>query len=125
MQLCILIILYVLGLRIRNVITDIRNLLIYADYMVFILTYHKSLNMINASRYPVRFLLSEVAELLLQFLILIQPFRIFLSKKTSIPEDISEYLWINGKKVWPSNKMIRILTESSSQIINIRITAQI
>jgi hypothetical protein len=92
MQLCILIILYVLGLRIRNVIADIRNLLIHIDYMIFILIYYKSLNMINASRYPVRFLLSEIAELLLQFLILIQSFRIFLSKKIGIPKNISEYL---------------------------------
>ncbi|KAF2416677.1 hypothetical protein EJ08DRAFT_600361, partial [Tothia fuscella] len=51
-----------------------RNLFIYNGYLAFILTYYKSLNITNASRYPVRFLLPEVGQLLARFLILIQPF---------------------------------------------------
>ena len=67
--------------------------------MLFVLTYHKALNLTNASRYPVRFLLPEMAELLLGYLIMVIPFRIHLSNRTGVPEEISEYLFSKGKKV--------------------------
>jgi hypothetical protein len=58
-------------MRWRNVQADKRNIFIYFNHMFFFLTYHKALNLTTASRYPVRFLLEEVADLLLRFLVLI------------------------------------------------------
>jgi hypothetical protein len=46
------------------------------SYMLFILTYHKSLAMSNASHWPVHFLLPAVSKLLIRYLVLVQPFRI-------------------------------------------------
>jgi len=49
---------------------------VHNSYVLFILTYHKSLIMSNASRWPVHFLLPVISELLVRYLILIQPFHI-------------------------------------------------
>ncbi|KAF1980589.1 hypothetical protein K402DRAFT_312414, partial [Aulographum hederae CBS 113979] len=57
---------------------DKRNLFLHDGYVLFILRYHKSLNMTNASRFPVRVLLPEAGRLLVQFLILIHSFRAWL-----------------------------------------------
>ena len=46
-----------LGLRWCNKQADKRNLFIHDGYMLFLLRYHKSLNITNSSRFPVRFLL--------------------------------------------------------------------
>jgi len=82
-----------LGMRWCNKASDKRNLFVHDGYVLFILTYHKSLAMSNASRWPVRFLLPAVGELLVRYLVLVQPFRIWLKEEVSIPEDVSEYLW--------------------------------
>ena len=55
-----------LGTRWCNKQADKRNLFIHDGYLLFILTYHKSLNQTNACRWPVRFLLPEVGELMVQ-----------------------------------------------------------
>ncbi|KAK3061704.1 hypothetical protein LTS18_005618, partial [Coniosporium uncinatum] len=76
-----------LGLRWCNKQSDKRNLFIHDGHLLFILTYHKPLNMTNASRYPVRFLFPEVGSLLVRYLILVQPFRAWLREETGSPED--------------------------------------
>ena len=81
-----------LGLRWYNKQADKRSLFVHNSYLLFILKYHKSLNMVNNSRFPVRFVLPEAAQLLLQYLVLIQPFRTWLSEETGQPECVSEYL---------------------------------
>jgi hypothetical protein len=60
-----------IGMRWRNVQTDKRNIFIHFDYMLYLLTYYKALNLTTASRYSARFLLEEMADLLLRFLVLI------------------------------------------------------
>ena len=60
--------------------------------MLFLLRYHKSLNMTNSLRFLVCFMLAKVAELLLQYLVLVQPLRIWFSIETSLPKCVSEYL---------------------------------
>jgi len=81
-----------LGLWWCNKQADKRNLFIRDSYLLFILAYHKSLNMTNASRYPVRFLFPEVGSLLVRYLILVQPFRTWLREETSTLDDTTEYL---------------------------------
>jgi hypothetical protein len=102
-----------LGLRWYNKQADKRNVFIHDGYLLFILRYHKSLNLTNKSRFPVRFALPEVAELLIQYLVLIQPFRIWLSAETGQPGCVSEYLWHDGKAIWTEDKMTRVLIAHS------------
>jgi len=73
-----------------NKASDKRNLFVHDGYVLFIRTYHKSLAMSNASRWPVSFLLPAVGELLVRYLVLVQPFRIWLKEEVNIPEDVSE-----------------------------------
>lgn len=88
------------------------------------LTYHKSLNTTNASRWPVRFLLPEVGELLIRYLILIQPFRRWLCSEVSIPAAVLEYLRSSGKKTWPEDRMTRVLQSQSSASIGVSLSVQ-
>jgi hypothetical protein len=92
--------------------------------MLFLLRYHKSLNMTNSSRFPVRFVLARVAELLLQYLILVQPLRIWFSTETGLPGCVSEYLWHDGSAVWTEDRMTRVLTARSTQAIGVRLNVQ-
>ncbi|KAK3065251.1 hypothetical protein LTS18_004487 [Coniosporium uncinatum] len=48
-----------LGLRMRNRQANKRNVFVHSGHIIFILTYHTSLNIVHASRYPVRLLLPE------------------------------------------------------------------
>ena len=113
-----------LGLRWCNKQADKRNIFVHDGYLLFLLRYHKSLNMTNSSRFPVRFLLHQVAELLLQYLILIQPFRTWLSAETGVPKCVSDYLWHNGSAVWTEDKMTSILLAHSTQAIGVRLNIQ-
>ena len=113
-----------LGLRWCNKQADKRNIFVHDGYLLFLLSYHKSLNMTNSSRFPVRFLLHQVEELLLQYLILILPFRIWLSAETGVPECVSEYLWHNGNAVWTEDKMTSVLVAHSTQAIGVRLNIQ-
>ena len=81
-----------LGLYWCNKQADKRNIFIHDSYVLFLLRYHKSLNMTNSLRFLVRFMLAKVAELLLQYLVLVQPFRIWFSIETSLPKCVSKYL---------------------------------
>ena len=92
--------------------------------MLFLLRYHKSLNITNSSRFPVRFMLAKVAELLLQYLVLVQPLRIWFSMETSLPKCVSEYLWHDGSAVWTEDRMTRVLLAHSTQAIGVRLNIQ-
>lgn len=80
------------GLRWCNRQADRRNLLIYNGRVLFILTYHKSLNLTHASRFPVRMLAPAVADLLVQYLLFVVPFRTWLTIECSGSSAVSEYL---------------------------------
>lgn len=110
-----------LGLRWCNKQADQRNIFIHDGYVMFILTYHKSLNLTNASRFPVRVLLPEVGRLFMRFVLLVQPFRAWLSHDTNIPEQISEYLWTEGKDVWTEDRMTRVFGSRSRIAIGVRL----
>jgi hypothetical protein len=113
-----------LGLRWCNKQADKRNIFVHDGYLLFLLGYHKSLSMTNSSRFPVRFLLHQVERLLLQYLILIQPFRTWLSAETGVPKCVSEYLWHDGSAVWTEDRMTSVLLAHSTQAIGIRLNIQ-
>lgn len=113
-----------LGLRWCNKGFDKRNLFVHDGYMLFVLTYHKAMKQTNASRWPVRFLLPEVAQLLMQYLVLVMPFRRWLKEEVMIPDDVSEYLWSSGKDIWSENHMTKVLKSESRATIGVEIHAQ-
>lgn len=112
-----------LGLRWQNTAYDRRNLFIHDGYVLFILTYHKSQNQAHASRYPVRFLLPEAGRLLVQFLVLVQPFRRWLSRETHIPDRVTEYLWSDSKGVWSDDRMTRLIKRNS--LLSVGVTTHV
>lgn len=113
-----------MGLRWRNVQADKRNLFLHEGLLCFILFYHKSLNMLNASRYPVRFLLPTVGRLLARFLILIQPVRAYFHQEVRIPETVSDYLWHDGQEPWCDDRLSDLLRLKSRQMIGVELNVQ-
>ena len=113
-----------LGLRWRNKGYDKRNVFLHDGYVLFLLTYHKSLSRVHASRYPVRFLLPEVGRLLIQYLVLIQPFRQWLSAEVQIPFQVTEYLWSDQNGIWIEQKMTRIMKSLSQQAVGVEVHVQ-
>lgn len=109
------------GLRWQNTSLETRNLYLHDGQMLFILQYHKSINMSNASRWPVRFLLPEVAQLVAQFLILVQPFRRSLQRHTAIPEAVSDYLWSRGREPWHPDRVTETVIETSQRLLGKKI----
>jgi hypothetical protein len=57
----------------------VRSLFIHDGHALFMLAYSKTLNITNAARYPVRVLLPAVATLLVRYLVLVIPFRRWLT----------------------------------------------
>jgi len=94
-----------LGIRWRNSGLAVRNLRLLFEFFCFVLTYHKAQTRTHASRSPVRFIFPEVAQLLVQYLVIVQPFRIWLSQQCHIPETVGDYLFNRGAKTWSEKHM--------------------
>lgn len=110
-----------LGLRYCNKQADVRNIFIHDGHVIFILSYHKSLNLTNAARFPVRVLPRRLGELLVRYLVLIMPFRVWLWSKINDSSPISENLWADEAGIWSENRMTRALTSASKSVIGIRL----
>jgi hypothetical protein len=106
-----------IGLRWRNTTLTTRDLFLHDGQMLFILSYHKSRNQNNASRWPVRFLPPEVAQLVTQYLAMIQPFRDFLQHETQQPGAASNYLWSHGPDPWAADAMTRIMVNAGQLVL--------
>jgi superfamily II DNA helicase RecQ len=125
-----------LGLRWCNRQADVRSLFLHDGHAVFILAYHKSMNLTNASRYPVRALLPAVAALAVRYLVLVIPFRRWLARSVAgggggdvrrLQAEagwISEYLWADGGIVWSPDRLTRVLASRSRLAIGIELTVQ-
>lgn len=113
-----------IGLRWKNSILTTRDLFLHDGQMLFILSYHKTRSQSNASRWPVRFLLPEVAQLVTKYLAIIQPFREFLHHKSQIPEALSEYLFSAGKTPWKEDRMTKIVVNTGKRILGKHIHIQ-
>jgi len=48
-----------------------------------------------------------VEKFLVQFFKLVQPLRLLMSRDASIPSQISDYIWSDGKKPWPETRITR------------------
>ncbi|KAF9882608.1 hypothetical protein FE257_005966 [Aspergillus nanangensis] len=104
-----------IAMRWKNTVLATRDLFLHDGQMLFILSYHKSRHQSNASRWPVRFLLPEVGQLVVQYLTIIQPFREFLHAQTQVPVDLSNYLFSAGKTPWHEDIMTRVVVETGKQ----------
>jgi len=104
-----------LGIRWRNSGLAVRNLRLLFEFLCFVLSYHKAQTRTHASRSPVRFVFPELARMLVQYLVLVQPFRIYLSRQCNIPETVGDYLFNHGAKSWPERRMTGTLTRWSQR----------
>lgn len=98
-----------------NTLGSLRNLFVHDGFLLFILRDHKSLHRTHASRYPVRFLLPEMGQLLVQYLVLVLPLRRLLAAEVQIPANVSEYLFHDGDKVWTAETLTKIGVRVSQQ----------
>lgn len=112
-----------IGLRWRNTTLTTRDLFLHDGQMLFILSYYKSRNQTNASRWPVRFLLPEVGQLITQYLAIVNPFREFLQQETGGPKP-SDYLWSQGTDPWPADTMTRVIVEAGKLVLGKHIHVQ-
>jgi hypothetical protein len=110
-----------LGLRWCNKQADMRNIFIHDGNVIFLLSYHKSLNLTNAARFPVRVLLPEVGELLVQYLVLIMPLRVWLLCEMESRNPVSEYLWAGETGIWSEDRMTRMFVSATVTAIDVRI----
>lgn len=113
-----------IALRWKNSVLATRDLFLHDGQMLFILSYHKNRHRSNASRWPVRFLLPEVAHLLVQYLAIIQPFREYLHAKAQVPPATSEYIFSAGKAPWHEDTMTRVIVQTGKQLLGKQIHIQ-
>ena len=107
-----------------NKLSDKCNLFVHDSYVLFILTYHKFLIMTNVFHWSVHFLLPMIEQLLIHYLVLIQPFHIWLKTEVIISENVFKYLWSLGVKVWTENQMTKMLTSEIKVMLSICINVQ-
>ena len=115
-----------LGIRWRNTILHTRDLFLHDGQMLFILDYHKSRHRSNASRWPARFLLPEVAQLVTQYLVLVMPFRQWLHHKVQqdhsrAPAPFCDYLWASHTAPWTEDHLTQAVIRAGQQILGKRI----
>ena len=109
------------SLRWQNKDLAVRNLFVHDGYLLYVLQYHKSLHRTHASRYPVRFLLPGADQLLVQFLVLVQPIREFFRSEVSCPVEVSEHLWHNGQRIWDGARIRQVSERISLQAVGVRV----
>jgi len=112
-----------LGLRWCNVQADKRNLFLHDGRVLFVLTYHKSLNITNGSRYPVRFATAEAGQLLVQYLVLIRGFVSWLIREEGLEDGGKAYLWCT-EQVWDAGRVTDVLATHSREAIGTRLTVR-
>ena len=104
-----------LGIRWRNSGLAVRNLRLLFEFLCFVLGYHKAQTRTHASRSPVRFVFPDLAQMLVQYLVLVQPFRIYLSRQCNIPEEVGDYFFNHGARSWPERRITAALTRWSQR----------
>ena len=107
-----------------NKLSNKCNLFVHDSYVLFILIYHKFLIMTNVSHWSVHFLLLMIEQLLIHYLILIQPFHIWLKAEVIISENVFKYLWSLEMKIWTENWMTKMLTSEIKAVLSIHINVQ-
>jgi hypothetical protein len=114
-----------LALRWRNTTWSTRDLFLHDGQMVYVLSYHKTRSQSNATRWPVRYLLPEVAQLVTQYLTLVQPFRKFLHCKAPGSGAVSDLLWSRGPEPWEDDALTQIVVDAGDRILGKHIHDQI
>ena len=110
-----------MGMRYQNTLEK-RNLVLHDGRLVFVMPYHKAMTRMG-SRYSCRFLAPAVAEMMIRFLVLVQPLRRFFSAEVGVPGEVTEYVWSSGKnrQVWGGGKMYQVLVKQSMLSIGIKL----
>jgi hypothetical protein len=114
-----------IALRWRNLTKTTWDLFIHDSQMIFILSYHKGRHQSNASRWPARYLLPEVAQLVTQYLTIIQPFQHFLQDQAQIPSDsVGDYLWADSAAPWTEDMLTQALVQQGRRLLGKHIHLQ-
>jgi hypothetical protein len=113
-----------LDLRWRNSTQLTRNLFLRDGQMLFILDNHKNWSISTLYRWPVRYLLPEVAQLVTQYLAIVQPFRQFLHREAPGFGAVSDYLWSRGLDHWEEDAMTRVVVDAGQRILGKHIPVQ-
>lgn len=108
----------------KNTAERPRNLTILLNQLSFIISSHKPRTKMHKIQYSVRFPLKLVQRILLSYLALVLPMREYLSASTMIPAVVSPFLFSVDSEPWRSDKMNRILSESSSDKLGYSINVQ-
>lgn len=103
-----------------------RNLRIHEGFVKFVISYHKSQNQLGFGICPVRVLLPEIGDLLVQFLVLVQPLRTLLSKKVpdSKPVSPSGCLWSKNGHTWTTNRFTDALQKAAQSAVGAKLSSR-
>ncbi|CAO3695068.1 unnamed protein product [Umbelopsis ramanniana] len=105
-----------MALRWRNTTWSTRDLFLHDGQMIFVLSYHQTRSQSDATRWPIRYVLLEVAQLATQYLVLVQPFRSFLHCKAPGSGAVSDHLWSRGHDPWEGDAVTRIVIDAGERI---------
>lgn len=118
-----------LSLHWCNSMLQKHNLFIHDDWLVYILIYHKLINLINVFKWLIRFLLSEVVSLTVQFLALMISFCWWLWHSSSQKSEIFEYLWFWKNDFWFKDHLTAVIVSADrvwiEQNIHLHVWCQI
>ena len=62
--------------------------------------------------------------MLVQYLVLMQPFRIYLSRQCNIPEEVGDYFFNHGARSWLERRITAALTRWSQRSLGRAISTQ-
>lgn len=108
----------------KNTAERPRDLTFLLNQLSFTIPSHKPRTKKHKIPFSVRFPLKLVQRILLSYLALVLPMREFLSASTMIPAVVSPFLFSVDSEPWRSDKVSRILAESSSDKLGYSINAQ-
>ncbi len=102
----------ILSAKWKNTANQRRNLIIRYHKVMMHLTYHKWLEKTAQSKDNIRFLPGPIGDLLVTFLVYVQPIRQMFLRRQSPDAVLSAFLWQKDGQVWGDEKLSECLKES-------------
>lgn len=102
----------ILSTKWKNTANQRRNIIIRHHKVMMHLTYHKGLEKTAQSKDNIRFLPGPIGDLLVKFLVYVQPLRQMFLRRQSPETVLPAFLWQKDGKVWDDEKLSECLKES-------------
>ena len=103
----------VTALRFRNGSLQDRNVFIIDGEVVLVTRYHQSQSQFDRPKVIPRFLPPTVAQLLVTYLVYVQPFREYLQLEV-LHGDFSDFIWHDDKGMWETPRLRGIIQRQTS-----------